>query len=172
MNKRFARLAGAVTLAFAAATGTAIAQSAPATNSNDNARFTQEADTTNAPAAPVKYTAASPELVLLGCTKDNHAFRVLVIAGAPVTDVQAGSLPTQQFLVAVQDALKNTLSQFETEELRTSPAPFDTLNKAINESIKAFNALNQTKFALVIADYGLTHKPDPICSPQSAAPQP
>ena len=166
MNNNFARLAAAVTLAFATAAGTG-AFATPVTNSNDNAQ----------PAAPtgpakVPYAAATPPAVLLGCTKDQHALRMLVVPGAPVADIQAGNVPAHEFLSGLQEAMEAPLSALNKTDLEASEENLVKINQSMNEFIRAFNALHESRLALAVLDYGVTNKPDPACAPKPVTPQP
>ena len=165
MKSNFKRLATAVTLAFATAAGS-VAYATPITSMNDN-----KANTATGP-AQVPYTAATPPAVLLACTKDHHALRMLVVPGAPVADIQAGNVPAQAFLEGIQDALETQISEYNKADLEASSEGLQKADKSMNGFIAAFNALNDSRLALAVIDFGMTNKPDPACASQPAAPKP
>ncbi len=158
------RLATAVTLAFATAAGS-VAYATPITSTNDNS------NTATGP-VPIPYAAATPPAVLLACTKDQHAVRMLVVPGAPIADLKMGNVPAHEFLEGIQEALRTPISEYNKADLDASKEALQKADKSMNSFIAAFNKSNQSRLALAVMDFGITHRPDPACAPQPAVPQP
>lgn len=158
MKQNLRRLATAAALAFATVT-TAIPASA------------QEAPQPPA-AGEVTYKFAGEPRVLLSCTKDSYAFRILAVPGAPssAVDTAPGSIPAQEFMDGMEKAINAVVSKYNLADLTATETPLAEVNQATREYVEKFNADNNAKMVWAVLDYGLTPDKDPACAPQTPSP--
>jgi hypothetical protein len=152
MKQNLRRLATAAALAFATVT-TAIPASA------------QEAPQPPA-AGEAAYKVAGEPRVLLSCTKDNHAFRILAVPGAPssAVDTAPGSIPTQAFMDGMERAISAVVSKYNFADLTATETPLAEVNQATRDYVTKFNADHNTSMVWAALDYGLTVNRDPVCN--------
>ncbi|MGZ9097746.1 MAG: hypothetical protein ACXW30_05570 [Micavibrio sp.] len=159
MKQNLRRLATAAALAFATVTTTLPASAQ---------------DTPQAPATgEATYKVAGEPRVLLSCTKDGHAFRILAVPGAPssAVDTAPDSVPAQSFMDGMEKAINAVVSKYNFADLTATETPLAEVNQATRDYVAKFNADHKISMVWAALDYGLTADKDPVCAaPQSPSP--